>query len=275
MEKIDKSRFIDQQMLDNAINIVGSRIDFLTKYFHIHPTTFWKNIKNNNLDFIYQKPGSQLHNLSQEEFNLIMTKHGSTLKDIALYFNISYERVRQICILRNLKRLSRTKIVKVKVQPKLQHRKSDSNGGNKIYQIYHNIKAKCYNSTNYQYHNNGARGSEMSTEFYDNFIAFADYLVYELGYNEAKEKDPTICLTKIDPNKPYEKGNLKFCSLKELTQRKRQHYIRKVPSKKYHYMGYYGTMKELGQLTGRPRSTIWSSIMYKKKKGTNNVDSSK
>ena len=83
------------------------------------------------------------------------------------------------------------------------------NGGEKhpLDWVYRAIKARCYNKNCEGYKYYGARGIKMSGEFFYDFKAFADYMGEKPG--------PEYSIDRIDNNKGYERGNLRWATNQE------------------------------------------------------------
>lgn len=67
----------------------------------------------------------------------------------------------------------------------------------RIYQIYHNIKGKCYNKNNNRYANFGGRGIVMCDEWKNDYIAFREWS-YKNGYDP--EVNNSLCRKDLDKN---------------------------------------------------------------------------
>ena len=225
--------FINQEMLDDAIKLVGDRQIDLINHFNISRHDLRMNVKENNLKYEVYKHKSKFHDdINQEQLDVIIAQHGATLEKLSIYFGITPERVRQLCAARGLirpRKVNQKELQKEIRQnipkPPQHHRKannkSKSQSGNKLYHIYNNIINRCYNPRHSQFHNFGAQGIVMSDEFRNDFTKFADYLKDDMGYFDLKEKDPTIFLTRINNKKSYERGNLIFMSASESSKRLR------------------------------------------------------
>lgn len=71
----------------------------------------------------------------------------------------------------------------------------------KEYRAWTDAKRRCYNPEHSEYCRYGAIGITMSDEFVDNPVAFVEYMgKAPKGYS----------LDRIDPNKGYERGNLRW-----------------------------------------------------------------
>ena len=230
-----KPTFITQTMLDECVVVVGPILKDIVKYFNIGSTEFYRNVKRNNLTYVVNRKSRRstfTKDVTQAELNFIMREHGATLEQLGTYFGISRERVRQLCKKRNL---TRPKCYKAKKYGDhgvdVIYRKNTKEHPNYISQMHKYIMQICHDPNFKQYQNVGAKGIEVSEEFYNNFPNFVDYMRDELHYFELKEKDPTICLVRIDVDKNYERGNLALMSSAEVRNRPRSSYVKKRKTK--------------------------------------------
>lgn len=80
-------------------------------------------------------------------------------------------------------------------------------GKSYLYNLWEGIKARCLNPNNKDYHKYGGRGIEVDAHWANSFIAFRDYILANLGDRKAGES-----LDRIDNNKGYEPGNVRWAS---------------------------------------------------------------
>ena len=78
-----------------------------------------------------------------------------------------------------------------------------------IYKIWSGAKNRCSNPNNVSYKNYGGRGIKMSKEFLDP-VTFVEYVKKLKDFSLRKEKKLT--LDRIDNNKGYERGNLRWAT---------------------------------------------------------------
>lgn len=84
----------------------------------------------------------------------------------------------------------------------------------KLYQKWSDIRQRCNNINNCNYHKYGARGIEMCKEWESNFLNFMEW-AYKANYNE------TLTIDRIDNNGNYTPSNCKWSTNKEQQQNKR------------------------------------------------------
>ena len=82
----------------------------------------------------------------------------------------------------------------------------------KLYNIYHNIKYRCYNPNHHEFHNYGGKGITMSEEWLgeNGFLMFYNWAL-ENGYKEG------LTIDRIDSNKNYESSNCQWITRSENT----------------------------------------------------------
>lgn len=129
------------------------------------------------------------------------------------------------------------------------------------YQIWINIKARCFNKNRPDYKHYGGRGITISDEFRNNFLAFLSYIETIEFYKEwLINPSSTLSLDRINNDKNYERGNLRFTDKSTQTTNRRF-----VPNKtgykwvylksgkfvasvklgdKYHHLGYFSAAEE-------------------------------
>lgn len=75
----------------------------------------------------------------------------------------------------------------------------------KVYRAWQDAKSRCYDQTHKEYERYGAKGIYMSDEFLNNPVAWCDYLG-----NPPDDTPRKWSVDRIDPNKGYERGNLRW-----------------------------------------------------------------
>lgn len=91
--------------------------------------------------------------------------------------------------------------------------------GTRIYNIWENMKRRCYNPAHDSYKNYGARGITVCEEWLRSFESFAKW-ANENGYRE------DLTLDRIDGNKGYSPDNCRWATWEE-QNRNRRPYKRK------------------------------------------------
>lgn len=88
-----------------------------------------------------------------------------------------------------------------------------------LYNTYNLIKTRCYCETNEKYKYYGARGIKMSDEFLNSFTVFLQYVMSLPNY-EDREVDK-LTLDRVDNDKDYERGNLRWATQTEQVNNRR------------------------------------------------------
>ncbi len=86
----------------------------------------------------------------------------------------------------------------------------------RLSQKLHGIKARCRKPSNPGYRHYGGRGIDIAPDL-ESLADFLDYMVTLPGHD-----DPALSLDRIDNNKGYEKGNLRFATKAVQMQNRRK-----------------------------------------------------
>jgi hypothetical protein len=86
----------------------------------------------------------------------------------------------------------------------------------KTYKSWCKIKERCFNKNDPGYAIYGARGITMQKEFVEDFMAF----YAEVG--EPPEHDKRWSIDRIDPNKGYVQGNIRWANIEQQARNKRK-----------------------------------------------------
>jgi hypothetical protein len=121
--------------------------------------------------------------------------------------------------------------------------------GTRIYNIWIDMKKRCYDTKNNRYNRYGGRGITVCDEWKENFIAFRNW-AYENGYAEG------LSLDRIDNNGNYEPSNCRWATMKE--QANNQNHTLKIK-----YKGEIKTLTEWAEILGIKRHTLYHRI-YKR-----------
>lgn len=88
----------------------------------------------------------------------------------------------------------------------------------KAYSVWSGIKTRCYNKNRLDYKYYGERGICLSDEFFD-FVVFYEYVSNLDKFNKLESDKLTI--DRIDVNKNYERGNLRWATRLEQLKNRR------------------------------------------------------
>jgi len=83
----------------------------------------------------------------------------------------------------------------------------------KLYGTWQSMKTRCYNRKRADYKYYGGRGISVSEEFRGDFNVWFDYVTSLSNYESRDELNLTI--DRIDNNKNYERGNLRWATKKQ------------------------------------------------------------
>lgn len=95
-----------------------------------------------------------------------------------------------------------------------------------LYNIWYNIKRRCYDEDNLGYKNYGERGIKMYIEWLDNPEAFCIWIEQNLG-----PRLKGYSLDRIDNDGNYEPGNLRWATKSEQQYNKRKKFENGLPNK--------------------------------------------
>jgi len=78
----------------------------------------------------------------------------------------------------------------------------------RLYEIWKNMKRRCYDKTNKRYENYGGKGVSVCEEWKNDYLVFRKW-AFSKGYNE------NLTIDRIDVNGDYEPSNCKWSTLAE------------------------------------------------------------
>lgn len=118
--------------------------------------------------------------------------------------------------------------------------------GTRLYNIYHDMKARCYRKTCPKYSTYGARGIKICDEWLNDFTTFYDWAIAN-GYKE------NLTIDRIDNNGNYEPGNCRWVTNKVQSLNRRSNHILECQGQKK-------TISEWCEITGLSYSTISARV---------------
>lgn len=116
----------------------------------------------------------------------------------------------------------------------------------RLYNIWTDMKQRCYNKNNIAYKNYGDRNITMYDEWKNNFQCFYDWAISN-NYSD------NLTIDRIDNNKNYEPNNCRWITFKEQQNNRRNN----------HYMTLKGvthTIREWSEIVDIPYGTIVSRV---------------
>lgn len=112
----------------------------------------------------------------------------------------------------------------------------------RLYNIYYNMKSRCYNTKNPYYYNYGGRGVIICDEWLNDFETF-----YNWAMNNSYKENLTI--DRIDVNGNYEPNNCRWITIRENSNNKRNNHFET-------YNGETHTIAEWARILGINNSTL-------------------
>lgn len=116
----------------------------------------------------------------------------------------------------------------------------------RLYNIWCNMKSRCYNPNNKDYADYGSRGIIVCSEWLNNFMAFYNWAMSH-GYNE------TLEIERINNDGNYEPSNCRWATRTEQNSNtRRNHFIT--------FNNETHTMKEWAKIKNIPYTTLASRL---------------
>lgn len=116
----------------------------------------------------------------------------------------------------------------------------------RLYNIWRDMKLRCYNEKQTGYKNYGARGIKLCDEWLNDFISFKNWAI-DAGYQN------DLTLDRLDNDGDYEPSNCKWSTPKEQSNHKRN-------NRCLEYRGEKHTIAEWSNLTGIAYHLIWNRL---------------
>ena len=92
--------------------------------------------------------------------------------------------------------------------------------GEKSYAVWSNAKDRCYNKNCIRYHRYGGRAIKMYSKWINNPVAFCRYVESLVGFGY-----PGLSLDRIDNDKGYIPGNLRYATATEQANNRGKKYV--------------------------------------------------
>ena len=125
--------------------------------------------------------------------------------------------------------------------------------GTYLYRIYNRIVDKCNNKNSRAYKDYGGRGIIFYKEWSDDNTEFFSYIIANIGHRPT----PQHSIDRINNDKGYEPGNLKWSTKQELANNRRNNNI-------IEFHGELKTFKQWTVVLGMPWATLWSRLYVMK-----------
>lgn len=130
----------------------------------------------------------------------------------------------------------------LKIKKQKTHELSDT----RLYNIFYNMKSRCYNTKNPYFYNYGGRGITICNEWLNDFTAFYNWAIT----NRYKDN---LQIDRIDVNGNYEPTNCRWVTIIQNSNNKR--------TNRYEtYMGETHTIAEWAKILGINKSTLYNRL---------------
>lgn len=123
--------------------------------------------------------------------------------------------------------------------------------GTRLYDVWKNMKKRCFNANSPNYKDYGGRGITVCEEWKDDFKSFYDWAM-DNGYDESALRGK-FTIDRIDVNGNYEPSNCRWATAEEQNNNKR---INRMLT----YAGKTQTLEQWARETGINRQTIRNRI---------------
>jgi hypothetical protein len=118
----------------------------------------------------------------------------------------------------------------------------------RLYHIRGGMLARCYNKSNKDFHNYGARGISVCEEWKNSFEVFYNWAITN-GYSD------NLSIDRIDVNGNYEPSNCRWTTNKQQSRNTRKNHF-------YTYKGETKTITEWAEIKGIRRDTLTYRIKH-------------
>lgn len=136
-----------------------------------------------------------------------------------------------------------------------KHGMSPAKNPPKLYRCWQSMKDRCLNRNNRHYRYYGGRGIGIYKPWMDDFTVWLGYLkqhgMAEIPYG--------MTLDRIDTNRGYEPGNIRWASRYMQSRNRRSTAL-------FHFQGKDRSLGEIAEIVGVKRGTLWARLNIQKLK---------
>ena len=122
--------------------------------------------------------------------------------------------------------------------------------GTRIYQIWQNMRERCYRKTNQEYHNYGGRGITVCDDWNSSFDKFKDW-AFENGYKD------DLTIDRVNTNGNYEPTNCRWATRKEQVNNTRR-------NRRFEFCGITKNIMQWAEMFGINYGTLRDRIFKRK-----------
>lgn len=140
---------------------------------------------------------------------------------------------------------------KKRASERAKNNKTHGMTGTRFYRIYKNMKRRCYDENDNQYHNYGGRGIKVSEEWltFENFMndMYNSYIEFEKEHGR-----DSASLDRLDSDKNYSKDNCRWATDLEQARNRKDNISVVVDGVEY------ATLSELAEAHNISKTLVWS-----------------